>query len=358
MTKITTAFKATNTVKHTQHKQTVVYVKCPDCKHGQNYLHPRSMTRHRKIFHPQLKDEPNVKRVCIDSAELDNNGHENDDYNMDEFHYNKNENFYLDVFRFQQCYLELLSTETANYLKQRNTVVAEEISKQFVQTVHCSNCDHEYHYSNIFKSTSRDYDDIFSFVTENNLSEATGDSLLAFLTQLLGRHKIIITFPKAYRSIKKLCQRKTDIFTTLKDNIHLDPIYFGIKDVKGKNLRKTEVSYLDIQEQLATSMLQMDPENFITNKFVDNNTFQGIETGEIYKNIYHAVQYRFHGNDEYFSLMLGFTLDDTTLNSGRSKTVCPLLFYVMNKPTDDFKMTLLGYCPTKLPYSDTHLNIF
>jgi hypothetical protein len=180
--------------------------------------------------------------------------------------------------------------------------------------------------------------------------------LLMVISSISERHGISIAFPKQYRSIKELCTRRKDIFKVHTSSIPLPPTYFGTIDRQGSPLPSSPVCYLDIEQQLSSSLLQMSPDTFITNSTTsrEDELFQGVETGYVYNNLQRAVQDKFK-NDNYFPLMIGITLDETTLNSGRSKSTCPLLFYIMNQHVDDFKMSLLGYCPTKLPYSDLHL---
>jgi hypothetical protein len=130
--------------------------------------------------------------------------------------------------------------------------------------------------------------------------------------------------------------------------------YFGLNDINDNPLKNIATTNLDVGEQLSLTLLDVEPSKFYFNSTSDG-TYKGMDTGTLFAHYEGIVNDRFGNDDNYFPLLLGITMDDTTLNSSRTVSTCPLLIYIMNQHNDNFKMTFLGFVPTKLPYMDTTL---
>ena len=171
----------------------------------------------------------------------------------------------------------------------------EAVQKQIV----CDNCVHGTTDSGCIPSISEDYDDIYSFVTKNNLSERNGDSLLKLLKGLFRRHGYLFQLPKKYFNIKKLCKRKLDVLTVHKFKWKLNPDLFGENDEHGDRLKSVQTTHLDVKEQIGRTLMFSNPESFqfSPNEDTHPRRFEEVNSGDVFKFYHDIVMSRF-GNDD------------------------------------------------------------
>ena len=143
--------------------------------------------------------------------------------------------------------------------------------------------------------------------------------------------------------------------------------FFGNVDLHGKPLKAIPMVYLDIRERLAQFLLSIDPKNFTTEPeviFEDVDTgFGTVERSRVYTHFCSgklfeqiSVMVRKQIAPKAVAICLILSIDETTLNTTRSRTGSPLTLFVANARDASFRPIFLGYGPLEMPYSDEVLD--
>lgn len=143
--------------------------------------------------------------------------------------------------------------------------------------------------------------------------------------------------------------------------------YFGDKDLCGKPLASISMVHLDIRERLAEYLLHIDPDDFsaypeVTMDDVEtglgttekSRVYTHFGTGKLFERISLMVQSE-NGKDA-IAICLILSIDETTLNSTRSRTGSPLTLFIANARGKSFRPVFLGYGPLVMPYPDDVLD--
>jgi hypothetical protein len=143
--------------------------------------------------------------------------------------------------------------------------------------------------------------------------------------------------------------------------------FFGEFDLHGKPLKAISMVYLDIRERLAQFLLSIDPENFTSEpQVIMENVDTGFGTtersrvythfcsGKLFEQVTAMVRQQ-HGR-RAVAICLILSIDETTLNTTRSRTGSPLTLFVANARGASFRPIFLGYGPLEMPYSDEVLD--
>ena len=143
--------------------------------------------------------------------------------------------------------------------------------------------------------------------------------------------------------------------------------FFGVVDLHGKPLKAISMVYLDIRERLAQFLLSVDPVNFTSEPEIiieDVDTgFGDTERSRVYTHFCSGKLFeqvtamvRKQGGRKAVAICLILSIDETTLNTTRSRTGSPLTMFVANARGDSFRPIFLGYGPLEMPYSDEVLD--
>ena len=143
--------------------------------------------------------------------------------------------------------------------------------------------------------------------------------------------------------------------------------FFEVVDLHGKPLKAISMVYLDIRERLAQFLLSVDPVNFTSEPEIiieDVDTgLGGTEKSRIYTHFCSSklfeqvtLMVRKQGGRNAVAICLILSIDETTLNTTRSRTGSPLTMFVANARGDSFRPIFLGYGPLEMPYSDEVLD--
>ena len=138
--------------------------------------------------------------------------------------------------------------------------------------------------------------------------------------------------------------------------------FFGKTDLKGRPLKSISMVSMDIRKRLSEAlMFEVNPEEFHPRPLPVFEEIDGIQrrvyrhfvSGKYFEQLSEQVQ---KIAPEGIALSLIFYLDETTLNTTRSRTSSPFLMFIANTTGKSFKPILLGYAPLKMPYSDEVLH--
>ena len=120
--------------------------------------------------------------------------------------------------------------------------------------------------------------------------------------------------------------------------------------------------HMDIRERLAEALLyEVDPEEFQAKPVINMATVDDVTTrvytsfasGQYFETISKHIR---ELNKDGIALCLTFGIDETTLNTTRSRTSSPLIMFIANTIGKSYKPIFLGYAPLKMPYSDEILH--
>jgi hypothetical protein len=223
-----------------------------------------------------------------------------------------------------------------------------------------------------------------AFGIQANLTEATGDMLLDLIGEIVERHQLpVIPLHKSWKRLSVSVGRKlvptasvrpatapsfilvvlifliNQVRVTEQD---LPAQFFGKTDLKGRPLQPISMVHMDIRERLAEALLyEVDPKEFQAKPIITMTTV-GDETTRVYSSFasgkyFEALSKRIREiNKEGIALCLTFGIDETTLNTTRSRTSSPLIMFIANTIGKSYKPIFLGYAPLKMPYSDEILH--
>ena len=143
--------------------------------------------------------------------------------------------------------------------------------------------------------------------------------------------------------------------------------FFGVVDLKGKPLKAISMVYLDIRERLSQFLLSLDPDFFSSEPEIiimdvdsgfgtteKSRVYTHFCSGMLFERVTEMVRKR-SGRDA-IAICLILSIDETTLNSTRSRTGSPLTMFVANARGASFRPIFLGYGPLEMPYSDEVLD--
>ena len=143
--------------------------------------------------------------------------------------------------------------------------------------------------------------------------------------------------------------------------------FFGEVDLHGKPLKAISMVYLDIRERLAQFLLSIDPDNFTTEPEVviedvdtgfgrteKSRVYTHFCSGKLFEQV--TAMVRKQSGRNVVAICLILSIDETTLNTTRSRTGSPLTMFVANARGDSFRPIFLGYGPLEMPYSDEVLD--
>ena len=143
--------------------------------------------------------------------------------------------------------------------------------------------------------------------------------------------------------------------------------FFGEVDLHGKPLKAISMVYLDIRERLAQFLLSIDPDNFTTEPEViiedvdtgfgrteKSRVYTHFCSGKLFEQV--TAMVRKQSGRNVVAICLILSIDETTLNTTRSRTGSPLTMFVANARGDSFRPIFLGYGPLEMTYSDEVLD--
>ena len=132
--------------------------------------------------------------------------------------------------------------------------------------------------------------------------------------------------------------------------------------MKGRRLQSISMMHMDVRERLAEALLyEVDPQEFqatpiIAMATVEDKTtriYTSFASGQYFETLSKRIR---EINKDGIALCLTFGIDETTLNTTRSRTSSPLIMFIANTIGKSYKPIFLGYAPLKMPYSDEILH--
>ena len=207
---------------------------------------------------------------------------------------------------------------------------------------------------------------LYDLKVRMNLSNNQGDQILNCFNAIVKNSNCDLPLPQNFRTLNRQCSEgiidnldendKTEsLFKLKKFKLCLDNTVFG-------ELTKSTIGYgFDIMQILSEILLNVqNPQNFIcnpdrrlTNSVNPQPILEEYTTGDHFMKLTEAVR-ETSGVNNAVALCFGITLDATTSYSGK-RTETPVCIYVLNLIDESFEMNLLGYAPSKLPYTDVEL---
>jgi hypothetical protein len=205
---------------------------------------------------------------------------------------------------------------------------------------------------------------INSFISEAQLSESKGDQFLNMLKHLFKIHKSnVVGLPNNYRTILTACNKKVDsLFEIITWKKCLPAEYFGTISTRGDHLRPMQGAFYPILQKLNEILLVSSPHHFAS-KFeklqrdATTRVFGDFKSAECFKMLDHKIK-ELHGQSAV-PLCFAISLDETTMNTTRSRSETPVTIMIYNLSGDvdrtSFKCEILGYAPTEFQENVTEL---
>ena len=141
--------------------------------------------------------------------------------------------------------------------------------------------------------------------------------------------------------------------------IPLPPQLFPAKGLDKKDLLPVVTNHFNILDQIAAACLDINPNQFFfapKPEFVKDDPsqrlFSNFSTGKLYERE-HLCTTKRHG-PHAVSLMLAIFSDKAA--AGKKREADPLLVWILNAFGESYVPIFLGFCPTRLPYSDAYMN--
>ena len=166
----------------------------------------------------------------------------------------------------------------------------------------------------------------------------------------------VVGLPKNYRTILNACNKQVDsLFEITTWNKCLPPEYFGTISTRGDTLRPMQGAFYPIIQKLNEILLISSPNHFASQfeKLQRDSTtriFGEFKSGECFKMLDNKIK-SLHGLNAV-PLCFAISLDETTMNTTRSRSETPVTIMIYNLSGDVdqtyFKCELLGYAPTNL----------
>ena len=192
----------------------------------------------------------------------------------------------------------------------------------------------------------------YDHCVRHNVRGEEARSLLKLIHDMGTACHSVIPMPTTFTSIQDSCgKRIPKLFQIQRIDVMLQPraIFSRHKD----ELTPTRGVSMCILEVLAKALLEIKPSSFITEPDEQTTLLTDFTTGSYFTAMCSALKDEFGPKAK--PLLISVTLDKTTLNSARTQSACPVLFYIMNAVGKSFKPIFLGYAPVELAYDEEHL---
>ena len=141
--------------------------------------------------------------------------------------------------------------------------------------------------------------------------------------------------------------------------IPLPPKLFPAKGLDKQDLRPVLTNHFNILDRIADACLDINANQFFfapKPEFVKDDPsqrlFSNFSTGKLYERE-HLCTTQAHG-PHAVSVMLAAFSDKAA--AGKKREADPLLIWVLNAFGESYTPIFLGFCPTRLPYTDAYLN--
>ena len=201
---------------------------------------------------------------------------------------------------------------------------------------------------------------INGFISDSQLSESKGDQLLVMMKELFKFNNVNgVGLPSNYRTIVKACNQHVDsLFQIITWNKSLPADFFGLLSTRNDPLKQVQGAFYPIIQRINEILLVSNP-SYFASKFImlkrnSIRVFGDFQSGECFKMLDAKIK-SLHGHNAV-PLCFAISLDETTMNTTRSRSEVPVTIMIYNLSGDvertSFKCELLGYAP-----KDLHENI-
>jgi hypothetical protein len=204
---------------------------------------------------------------------------------------------------------------------------------------------------------------INGFVSNAQLSEAKGDQLISMMKELFQLQKCnVVGLPNNYRTITKACNKNVDtLFEIILWKKSLPKEYFGTTSTRGDNLKTVQGAFYPIIQRLNEILLLSSPKHFASEfEMLQRNStrvFGDFKSAECFRMLDGQIK-SLHGSNAV-PLCFAISLDETTMNTTRSRSEMPVTIMIYNLSGDvdrtSFKCELLGYEQKDLGEKTTEL---
>ena len=207
----------------------------------------------------------------------------------------------------------------------------------------------------------RHYSLINQFVISNDMSQLGGQSLLDLLSNMfkISGKALPISLP-TYDTIHKALTLSKDDVRLIEFVEHFDEAYFGSPTY----LKPFRGVHFDLLRRIAEVCYFADPKYFVTQfNGLYTNTGERVigdfASGECFRILTEQVQADTSLPKDSVPLCIAISLDETSLNTTRSRNETPVTFWIYNFSGDSerksFKCEFLGYAPS-LPETKSRLH--
>ena len=162
--------------------------------------------------------------------------------------------------------------------------------------------------------------------------------------------------PNNFRTILKACNKNVDsFFEIITWNKSLPSEYFGTLSTRGDPLREVQGAFYPIIQRISEILLVSNPDHFASKfemlkRHNSIRVFGDFKSGECFRMLDEKVK-SLHGLNAV-PLCFAISLDETTMNTTRSRAEIPVTIMIYNLSGDvdrtSFKCEILGYAPKDL----------
>lgn len=206
---------------------------------------------------------------------------------------------------------------------------------------------------NIGKASWECYARIFDFGRQKQLSQSDGDDLLQLFEDISAHYGVKLPLPKRYESIENSCMKhaRDHELQQLQNYQYCFP-----QRIFQRVVQPVRSVGMNVMERLCRELLQADPDEFAFEPYPQINgkpLYSYFSSGDLFRNLCNHVKTKFGA--VAVPLCISISLDSATINSSRNRSECPVLYSILNfNHTTNYN--LLGYAPTKLPYTVAQMN--
>ncbi len=162
-----------------------------------------------------------------------------------------------------------------------------------------------------------------------------------------------VGFPTNYRTITNACNKKVDsLFEIVEWNKSLPEEFFGTLSIRGDNLKQVRGAFYPIIDRIKEILLVSSSKHFASEfEMLQRNStrvFDEFKSGECFRMLDEKIKFLHSQNS--VPICFAISLDETTMNTTRSRPEIPVTIMIYNLSGDvdrtSFKCEILGYAPT------------